>query len=215
MAETGGMYTTGDLLSVVDLTELSAGTNLLVLGADEPAMHEFGMELAAVGPDGEGVLVISGTHGPDEIVAEFQNATGGDDQLSRLTILDCTGADDEASELPPEQVMQVKSMGSLTEIGMAFVQYEDEQGLASDGTRVLIDSISEIADHLDEERVFEFVNAFIGRIQTSQHLGIWLMDTSAHSEQTIATFMEPFDLVLEVSGTGGDRELRLRDPSDG
>lgn len=213
MSEGAETYELGDILSAVDLGTISAGSNILVIGDSPELMHTFAIDLVAQGlKHGEGALIISTGGDTESLISEFRGASGAND-LSTLSFIDCTGSDRPA-DLDSEQFMSVDSPGSLTDLGMSFVQYEDQRGTAFEGSRVLFDSISALLEHLDEERVFEFVDAFIGRIHTSQHLGIWLIHGSAHSEKTLSLIMELFDRILELRDTSDGPELRLQVDSD-
>lgn len=214
MSEGAESYELGDILSAVDLGTISAGSNLLVIGDSPELMHTFAIDLVARGLDhGEGALVISTGGDTESLIREYREVSGTDD-LSALTIIDCSGSDERPADLDSEQFMSVDSPGSLTDLGMSFVQYEDQRGTAFEGSRVLFDSISALLEHLDEERVFEFVDAFIGRIHTSQHLGIWLIHGSAHSDKTLSLIMELFESILELRDASDGPELRLRVDSD-
>lgn len=211
MSEGDDEFAVGDVLEQADVTKFSAGSNVLVIGPNQETMHTIGQELIALAPDNdEGVLVISSGQDLDAFVERFQTLSG-DEDVATLSIIDCSGDDNQPAALDSEQVMTVKSMGSLTEIGMSFVQYEDEQRASFAKSRILFDSISALLEHLDKARVFEFVDAFIGRIRASQHLGIWLLDASAHDEETISTFKELFDTIIELRESEEQIEFRVYD----
>lgn len=210
VAEMNG-FSIGEILAESDIESVSGGTSILVLGSDLQDARALAIQLLALAsPNEEGVLVITTDGYIDDVVNAFVSAgTNGD--AADVAIIDCSGKAEHNWELGTDKIMTVESPGNLTDLGMAFIQYEDEHGDSTKGSRILFDSISTLLEHLEEERVFEFIGAFNGRIHASEHLGIWVMDTSEHSDQTVSVFLELFDIVLEVREIDGMTQFRPRD----
>ena len=211
--ETNG-FVTDAVLAPSDLMSVSDGTNILVLGSEIDTARVFANQLLALASQyDENALVISTDGQVDEIV-ETLGGPSTDGEAADLTIIDCSGNAEGDDDRKTHTTMSVESPGNLTDLGMAFIEYEDKHGDDTSGTRVMFDSISTLFEHLEEDRVFEFIAAFKGRIHTSEHLGLWVMDTSETSDASISTFTELFDIVLEVRDIGGTLQYRTRGEND-
>lgn len=205
--ETEG-FVTDAVLAPNDIPSVHEGTNILVLGPEiESPRHVATQLLALASTYDERALVIS-TDGQVDDIVEALVGPSTDGESADLTIIDCSGNLERGDDRGTHAVMSVESPGNLTDLGMAYIEYEDKHGEAMPGTRVMFDSISTLLDHLEEERVFEFVAAFKGRIHSSDHLGLWVMDMSEATEATVSTFTELFDIVIEVRDIDGTMEYR-------
>jgi len=62
----------------------------------------------------------------------------------------------------------------------------------------------------DLQTVFRFLHVFTGRIQSVDGLGLYVIDSSAHDDQTMNTLKQLFDGVVRLD-EDGEREIRLAD----
>lgn len=198
---------------LAELSSFETGENVLFVGEPGTGRRSLGLRLLADGTrHGQGALVIVFRDDVETVLEDYRTSAGGDG-LSSLTVIDCTGTDQVPADLPENQYFSVDSPSSLTDIGMSFIEYQDTHADWFDGTRVLVDSITTLLEHVTEDRAFEFINAFIGRFTTARFQGVWTMDASAHDEQTLSTFRELFDRVVELRQADGERQYRIRDRS--
>ncbi len=206
-------YRLNGILPLDDFEEMAASTNLLLVGEDIEALRALGVHIVSVGVvDDEGILIVSMEDAIEGMVDRYSELSGDADCTS-LSLINCSGESTVTRDLGDDQLWMVDSPGSLTDLGISFIEYEDQRAVEFDGVRVLFDSITTLLAHLEEERAFEFVDAFLGRIATSQMLGVWLLDASANEESTVRTFMELFDEVVEVQRVGEHLEVRRYDVS--
>lgn len=210
MTQKVGEYEIDAVFPVETNSSVEPGTNLLLVGPAETDARTLAVRLLAQGyRNDEESLVITTNGDVDEIVERFRGVTETDD-LSSLSIIDCSGeSEPEPEGVAPEQFWEVQSPGSLTELGISFVEYGDQGGATFAGNRVLFDSLTTLLEHVSEERAFEFIDAFMGRFAASGYFGTWLVDPSALDEQTRTAFEELFDVVVELRRDDGEREFRI------
>lgn len=209
MAPSNGEYHLTDALPNADIDSLEAGTNLLILGSGHDEMRSIVKDLLTAAPEyNEGSVLLSLDGEVEWLVEHFADSEAG---VSSLSIIEGTGEPMSADGLEPEQLFSVDSPESLTELGMALIEYEDTCGASFDGNRIVFDSISELLAHVDEQRAFEFLAAFSGRIRVAEDFGIWLMHSQEHSQETVFTFRELFDIVVELPGSDDLTEVEVNE----
>lgn len=201
-------YDLASVFPIEDFAAVDPGTNVLIVGPEDVGKRELGLDILARGAsDNEGSLVIATDWPVDTIVERYRDRAESPD-ISSLTIIDCTGTEHDHEALTDDQVRTVPSPASLTELGIAFVDYDDQRAGDFSGNRVLFDSITTLLAHVDEERVFEFVDAFKGRFATSGYFGTWLIDGSTDDDPTVGKFTDVFDIAVELRHGDDGRELR-------
>lgn len=202
-------YEFGAVLPVDNFSGFEPGTNVLIVGDSDVDSQALGLRVLARGADrNEGSLVITLGGETSAIIKRYKSYLDSSD-LSSLFIIDCSGEEADPEELTTEQYTGVQSPESLTEIGISFVEYDDQRGSTFVGNRVLFDSITDLLERVPEERAFQFIDAFKGRFGSSGYLGIWLLDASEHDQQTLTKFEELFDYVIELRQRDGDHEVRV------
>ncbi len=61
------------------------------------------------------------------------------------------------------------------------------------------------------QTVFRFLHVFTGRVQSAEALGLFIVDSTAHDNQTMSTLRQLFDGEIEVREAEGDEsELRVK-----
>ncbi|MFA9518633.1 RAD55 family ATPase [Halopenitus sp. H-Gu1] len=199
---------------IPELSSVEAGQNLLFVGPDDVDCRSLGLQFLAGGTSyDQGSLVITFDGSVESIIEQYQTFAEEDD-LDSLAVIDCSDSEEPPDSLTDSQYFPVQSPSSLTDIGISFIEYDDTRAENFVGTRVLVESITALLEHVPEERAFEFINAFVGRFATAGYLGVWTMDSSAHDEQTRSTFEELFDGIVEFRQADGTAEYRVRGLQD-
>lgn len=210
MVDTVDEYEAGADFPIPELSTVEAGHNVLLVGPPAADPRSFGLRLIGGGiAQDQGVLVITLGGDAKSILEEYQSVADSGGQAT-VTVIDCSGTETPPTGLDERQYLSVQSPSSLTDIGISFVEYEDTHASRFVGTRVLVDSITKLLEHVPEDRAFEFISAFVGRFATAGHLGVWTMDVSAHDKQTVSTFEELFDVIVEFRKDEDTIEYRLR-----
>ncbi|WP_232701364.1 RAD55 family ATPase [Halobacterium wangiae] len=190
------------------------GTNLLLSGPAMSGKRALLLELLARGDaDGEGSVLVTSRDPADEVLAEYEDALGGDPGFLRL--VDCVSTQ-SGSATDGDRVRYVSSPGDLTGMGIEFSEVASiasQQGV--DRLRVGFDSLSPLLMYVDIERLFRFLHVFTSQIQTQGWLGIFSVDPESHDDQTMNTISQLFDGVVDLRITdGGEREVRVRGITD-
>lgn len=197
--------------AVTGLDDLEPGANVLVLGSSAEGLRAVGLRLL-VSDGGEQALLIETATDLEAVVEEY-GRMAGEKALGTLSVIDCTGREDLPPGIDSELATVIDSPSSLTDLGMAFVAYGDKHADATE-SRVLFDAVSDLFDHLDDERIFEFVEAFVGRIHASGHVGIWLLDSDRAGEHAVSPLRELFEEVIEVREGSASTETRVGGDED-
>lgn len=207
MDSSEGEYWITNAIPQTDIDSLNAGTNLLLLSKGTEDMRSVAEDIIAMAPnDDEGAVWISLDGDVEWIIEDFADSS---DMLKNLSIIEVGDESEQIEELDPDHYFTVKSPKQLTDLGMALIEYEDILGSSFSGNRIVFDSITTLLANVEEDRVFEFIAAFSGRIRVDKNLGIWLMNTGEHGEETIPVFRELFDIVIELPDEGATEEVKI------
>ncbi|WP_254841375.1 DUF7504 family protein [Natronomonas marina] len=188
------------------LSGIRPGTTVLLTGPRHEGARELGLQLLA-GPTGEGAIVIT-TNQRAERIADDCERIGIQVSDDDTAILDCVG--DEDAEVPA-RVLPVAGPSDLTGIGMRFSDvYVDFRGDDIERVRTGLFSLSTLLSFGDLQTVSRFVHTLVGRIDSVDGLGVFLIDPASHDEQTVRTLSQFCNGRIEVRETDGDPELRSR-----
>ncbi|ELY91787.1 hypothetical protein C483_09619 [Natrialba hulunbeirensis JCM 10989] len=190
-----------DFADVQTDATIAPGTNILVTGPPLTGKRRLALDVLAQGADrGDGSIIVTTKDNADTMRSGFRDRIQTSDPP--VGIVDCVSNQQRAS-VPEDdsQVSYVSSPVDMTGIGITVSEYlqefYQERGLTEN--RVMLHSISTLLMYSDLETVFRFLHVFTGRIQSADGLGIYLIDTAAHDEQTVNTLKQLFDGVVEVT----------------
>jgi len=128
-------------------------------------------------------------------------------------IVDCvTKQQGMGSTTESELVRYASSPVDLTGIGIELSELlralYQKRGLTRN--RILLHSLSTLLMYSDLQTVFRFLHVFTGRVQSADALGVFIIDSSAHDEQTVSPLKQLFDGIVTVrEDDDGDFEGRL------
>ncbi|AGB36908.1 RAD55 family ATPase [Natronococcus occultus] len=184
-----------DLATVGPDVEVEPGTNVLVSGPPLTGKHELALDVLKAGAArGEGTIVVSTKDGAETLLPHFPDE-------ANVGIVDCVTEQRGVGTAEDDpRVSYADSPVDMTGIGVelsAFLQefYEDRE-LARN--RVLLSSVSTLLTYGDLQTVFRFLHVFTGRLQSADALGVYVIDATAHDEQTMNTLKQLFDGLVEV-----------------
>ena len=209
------MYDLGAAFSGV---EVDAGTNLLIEGPPMSGKRQLGFQILADGvADGEGAIVVTTKDGADRVLEDFADIAGVESPT--VGVVDCvTKQQGMGSRRESDLVRYASSPNDLTGIGIELSEllrtlYEGRQVTQN---RILLHSLSTLLMYSDLQTVFRFMHVFTGRVQSADALGVFVIDASAHDEQTVSTLKQLFDGIVTVrEGDDGGFEARLQGLSGG
>ncbi|WP_232701236.1 RAD55 family ATPase [Halobacterium wangiae] len=203
------MYELGAAFSDV---EVDAGTNVLIEGPPMSGKRALGFRILEAGArNGEGSIFVTTKDNADRVAEDFAELAGDIDPT--VGIVDCvTKQQGMGSTTESELVRYASSPVDLTGIGIELSELlralYQKRGLTRN--RILLHSLSTLLMYSDLQTVFRFLHVFTGRVQSADALGVFVIDSSAHDEQTVSTLKQLFDGIVTVrEDDGGDFEGRL------
>jgi len=196
-----------DLADVLPDAELDPGTNLLITGPPMAGKRRLALDILANGTDqGEGAIVVTTKDGGDKILGEYEKRVD-DIEGKPVGIVDCVTKQRGVSNVEDSpQLKYASSPVDMTGIGIKlseFLQdFYERRGLTEN--RVLLHSVSTLLMYSDLQTVFRFLHVFTGRVQSADALGLYVIDSTAHDDQTMNTLKQLFDGVIEVTEDDAD-----------
>jgi len=200
------------LSGVLPDTEVDPGTNLLVSGAPMTGKREIALRLLAAGSErGEGAIVVTTKDAADRILDEYTDLVEGED--ATIGVVDCVTKQQGVGNVTDDpRIKYASSPVDMTGIGIQLSEFLEEfygtRGL--ERNRVLLYSLSTLLMYSNLQTVFRFLHVFTGRIQSADALGVYVIDSTAHDDQTMNTLKQLFDGVINVEeGDGGEPDLSV------
>jgi KaiC/GvpD/RAD55 family RecA-like ATPase len=191
------MYELGAAFSGIEVEE---GTNLLVEGPPMSGKRDLGFRILADGvQNGEGAIVVTTKDGADRVVTDFADVSGAPD--ATVGVVDCvTKQQGMGDRRESDLVRYASSPNDLTGIGIELSEllralYEQRDVTRN---RILLHSLSTLLMYSDLQTVFRFMHVFTGRVQSADALGVFVVDSTAHDEQTVSTLKQLFDGVISI-----------------
>jgi KaiC/GvpD/RAD55 family RecA-like ATPase len=189
---------------------LPAGTNVLITGPAMVGKRELAFQLLAAGhEEGEGVLCVTTSASASTMLDEFDRRVPTLDR-DRVAIVDCSGGDSQQAirEIATERV---SSPGDLTGISIStakLVQRFSERDVSN--IRHGLVSISTLIQYINLSTVFKFLHIYTSRIEDTNGLGIFTLDSTSHDPKTVNTITSEFDCVIELRETESGRDVRVK-----
>lgn len=201
------MYQLGGVFSDV---EVEPGTNILVEGPAMSGKYGLTLDILAAGmAAGEGSIVVSTKDGARRVRSDFEDHT--DTVEGPIGIVDCVTKQQGTTPVEEELVRYVSSPVDLTGIGIELSEllrgFYQNQGV--ERNRILLHSVSTLLMYSNLQTIFRFLHVFTGRVQSVEGLGLFVVDDTAHDEQTLSTLKQLFDGIIEVRETDTGSNARL------
>ncbi|MFB6120627.1 MAG: RAD55 family ATPase [Halobacteriaceae archaeon] len=187
---------------------VAPGTNLLIVGPPMTGKRELAFGVLAEGfQDGEGGIVVTTKDSARKVEESFADRAPD----GALGIVDCvTRQQGMGEEAESDLVRYASSPNDLTGIGIEFSEllrlFYKQRGI--ERNRTVMYSLSTLLMYSNLQTVFRFLHVSTGRVQSADGLGLFLIDDTAHDEQTMSTLKQLFDGVIEVREDDGERQCR-------
>ncbi|WP_226481711.1 RAD55 family ATPase [Natrinema amylolyticum] len=202
-----------DLADVLPDVELDPGTNVLVAGPPLTGKRRIAFNILGSGANrGDGSIVITTKDSADKVLESF------DDHVDEgvepdIGVVDCVTKQRGIGTIDDDpRIKYASSPVDMTGIGIKLSEFLQEfyetRGLTEN--RVLLHSVSTLLMYSDLQTVFRFLHVFTGRIQSADALGVYVIDSTAHDDQTMNTLKQLFDAVVELEETTDDEEPEIR-----
>ena len=202
------MYELGAAFSGVEVEE---GTNLLIEGPPMSGKRDLGFQILAHGvAGGEGAIVVTTKDGADRVLEDFAETSTVENPT--VGVVDCvTKQQGMGNRRESDLVRYASSPNDLTGIGIELSEllrtlYEQRNVTKN---RILLHSLSTLLMYSDLQTVFRFMHVFTGRVQSADALGVFVVDSTAHDEQTVSTLKQLFDGVVSIQERDDGFQARL------
>ena len=194
-----------DLVDDVPVADIDPGTNVLIAGPPMVGKRALAYEVLKNGiTRNEGTIVVTTKDSGDKVLEEFtRNVEANTDHLG---IVDCVTKQRGIGTVDDDpRIKYASSPVDMTGIGISLSEFLQEfyEGRGVRKNRVLMHSVSTLLMYSDLQTVFRFLHVFTGRIQSADALGLYVIDSTAHDEQTMNTLKQLFDGVITI-GDGAD-----------
>lgn len=195
-----------DLVDVVPVDEVQPGTNVLIAGPPMTGKRKIAYEILVRGAArGDGSIVVTTKDSADKVLQEFEGREGVEG--ADLGVVDCVTKQRGIGTVDDDpRIKYASSPVDMTGIGIKLSEFLQEFYEARGVTenRVLLHSVSTLLMYSDLQTVFRFLHVFTGRIQSAEALGLYVIDETAHDDQTMNTLKQLFDGVISVEEGDGD-----------
>jgi predicted regulator of amino acid metabolism with ACT domain len=128
-----------------------------------------------------------------------------------LGVVDCVTNHQGRSTDETDVVKYASSPVDMTGIGIKFSEFVEafysDRGLTEN--RVMLDSLSTLLMYSDLQTVFRFMHVFTSRIENADALGVHVVESTAHDDETMNTLKQLFDGLVTVDE---DREISVQLP---
>ena len=193
-------------------TEIEPGSNVLISGPSMSGKRDLALDVLAEGTDGgEGSIFVTTKDGADRVLELYENRTPY--QGKPVAVVDCVTRQQGVGDVrEDDRIKYASSPVDMTRIGIQLSEFLEafyqERNIRQN--RVALHSLSTLLMYSDLQTVFRFLHVFTGRIQSVDGLGLYVIDSSAHDDQTMNTLKQLFDGVVRLD-EDGEREIRLAD----
>lgn len=202
MAMREGAYVFEDL----PLADIDAGSSVLLAGSPHGGARTLALRMLAGSADG-GTIVVTTNRRAGRLAGDCERAGIALD-ADRTAIIDCVGGEDSDVSA---RVMPVSGPSDLTGIGMRFSDvHRSFQRAGVEGVRTGICSLSTLLSFGELQSVSRFVHTLVGRVDSVDGLGVFLVDPAMHDDRTMSTLSQFCTGRIDVRETADGAELRPR-----
>ncbi|RKD97484.1 KaiC/GvpD/RAD55 family RecA-like ATPase [Halopiger aswanensis] len=200
-----------DLVDVLPDAELDPGTNVLIAGPPLTGKRQLAYEILTNGAvRNDGSIVVTTKDSAGKVLERFDDVDALALDEATIGIVDCVTKQRGIGAVEDDpRIKYASSPVDMTGIGIKlseFLQeFYEERGVTEN--RVLLDSVSTLLMYSDLQTVFRFLHVFTGRIQSADAMGVYVIDSTAHDDQTMNTLKQLFDGIVEIE-EGDDPEIR-------
>ena len=187
------------------------GTNILIAGPPLTGKRQLAMQALEHGAtQGEGSIIVTTRDNSDRIKADFKSILSAPEETN-LGIVDCVTKHQGQSVQDSAVVKYTSSPVDMTGIGIKFSEFVEEfyRNRNVKRNRVMLDSLSTLLLYSDLQTVFRFMHVFTSRVENADAIGIHVIESTAHDEETMNTLKQLYDGVVR---TDENRNVSLQLP---
>lgn len=196
-------YTLSSIPGVSETHSIPA-QSMLVSGGTSNDQEEFIYQSLVKGlEDGEPVLLITLDQSATSVLSTLESYLSDSVELSpsSIGIIDASGGSSDSVE--GATVYRIESAGDLTGIGISMSKHIDalEEARGDSNMRVALLGMSPLIMYTNKEKTYRFLHVVTSRLDAVGALGMFLMNSGAHDEQTQNLLASLFDSQLEFESS--------------
>jgi len=187
------------------------GSNILIAGPPLSGKRRLAVEALEHGSvDGEGVIVVTTRDNSERIIDDFRTILD-DPESTDLGIVDCVTKHQGRNVQDSDMIKYASSPVDMTGIGIKFSEFVEEfyRNRGIEKNRVMFDSLSTLLMYSNLQTVFRFMHVFTSRVENADAVGIHVIESTAHDEETMNTLKQLFDGIVR---TDDERNVTLQLP---
>jgi KaiC/GvpD/RAD55 family RecA-like ATPase len=190
---------------------VASGANVLIAGPPLSGKRQLAMQAIDHGAKaGEGAIVVTTRDNAEHIQSDLSRFVD-DHESADIGIVDCVTKHQGRTVSDTDAVKYPSSPVDMTGIGIKFSEFVEEfyRDRGIERNRVVVDSLSTLLMYSNLQTVFRFMHVFTSRIENADAVGIHIIESTAHDEETMNTLQQLFDGVVR---TDEDRNVDLQLP---
>lgn len=188
-----------------ELPHADSGDSILLLGPIGGEVDINACQACLGGGESNvgGILFVTFTERPNEKIQSFRERYG--ELPQRVTVVTSAGTESDSvvesdSMATTISTKNVADPGDLTKLGLTINRAYNDLTVGLDGAPyVCFNSITVLLQYTTTKRAFRFLQLLNKRLDANAH---YHMDPSAHEQQTVITFEQLFDTVVEYDEDG-------------
>ncbi len=191
---------------------IKKGSNLMLIG---PPMSGKELILYNIMYHGalknENAVIMVTNREPAKCVLEWFEENNLKLPLSRVGIVDCVTKTHGGEQVESETIKIASGPIDLTCIGVKISHFFDNFFMKKNIREIQlhINSLSTMLMYSNIQTAFRFTHVFAGRIKAAGALGIYVVDSGMTDEQTIATFKQLFNGMIEIKSENDKNFIRV------
>jgi KaiC/GvpD/RAD55 family RecA-like ATPase len=193
-------------------TEIEPGSNILISGPSMTGKRDLALDVLADGTNnGEGAIFVTTKDGADRVLELYEQRMPYEGKP--VAVVDCVTRQQGVGDVrDDDRIKYASSPVDMTRIGIQLSEFLEafykQRNIRQN--RVALHSLSTLLMYSDLQTVFRFLHVFTGRIQSVDGLGLYVIDSTAHDDQTMNTLKQLFDGVINTK-EDEEPEIRLAD----
>lgn len=152
--------------------------------------------------DETAVLFVSLTSSPSDRRAFMMDSIGEHPATDSIVYTGGLPGGEEAAVPDSTAVRRVENPGNLTEFGVQITEALDTLRSGPEQVVVCFRSLSALLQYATPNQAFQFMQVLIDHFKQADATAHVHMNSDAHDTQTIATFTQLFDVVIEIDEDG-------------
>ena len=191
---------------------IKSGTNLMIIGPPMTGKDVILNNIMYYGLKNDEFTIFISTGESGENVFKWFEENGLDirDSMGHFGVIDCISKTLGLGVEDTEAIKRVSSPVNLTGISVSITNFFEDfwmkKGIRK--ARLCIDSLSTMLMYSNLQTVFRFLHVHSRRIKTADAIGIYIIESGMHDEQTIVTVKQLFDGVLEIKNEDDNLYIR-------